>query len=193
MKKWIEGKWPKPPKWRCMSFQSLSILSVNCQTRDPTRTGVHPAHEAHGARGSIITGCLQPGASSEHQPPTPVLELCAAELMALWSEPDSSGEKALSEDQEAVIQGRGRQGAGSGVLRSWGESSRFLQSWRRPVSPAVTCGEPQPPPEGAAFLLLLLHEAGPIPSGGAWRTQLPIPAPAPRPRTHGQPGHTRPV
>ena len=140
-----------------MSFQSLSILSVNCQTRDPTRTGVHPAHEAHGARGSIITGCLQPGASSEHQPPTPVLELCAAELMALWSEPDSSGEKALSEDQEAVIQGRGRQGAGSGVLRSWGESSRFLQSWRRPVSPAVTCGEPQPPPEGAAFLLLLLH------------------------------------
>lgn len=80
---------------------------VNFQTRDPTGTGVHPAHEAHGARGSIITGCLQPGASSEHQPPAPVLELCAAELMALWSEPDSSGEKALCEDQDAVIQGRG--------------------------------------------------------------------------------------
>lgn len=39
------------------------------------------------------------------------------------------------------------------------------------MSPAVTCGEPQPLPEGAAFLLLLC-KAGPIPSGGAWRPQL---------------------
>ena len=56
-------------------------------------TEVHPAYEAHGVRGPVKTGCLQPGASSEHQPPAPVLELCAAELMAPWSEPDSSGER----------------------------------------------------------------------------------------------------
>lgn len=52
------------------------------------------------------------------------------------------------------------------------------------MSPAVTCGEPQPPPEGAAFLLLL-RRAGSIPSAGPWRPQPPW--------THGRPICTRPV
>ena len=45
-------------------------------------------------------------------------------------------------------------------------------------------GEPQPPPEGAAFLLLL-HKAGSIPSARAWRPQPPW--------THGRPTCTQPV
>lgn len=83
-----------------------------------------------------------------------------------------------------MIQGRGRKGTGSEVMRSWGESSRFLQSWRHPVSPAVTCREPQLPPEGAAFLLLL-GKAGSILSSRVWRPQHPLDT--------QQPGQTRPV
>lgn len=52
------------------------------------------------------------------------------------------------------------------------------------MSPAITCGEPQPPPEGAAFLLLL-RKAGSILSGRVWRPQHPLDT--------QQPGQTRPV